>query len=488
MIGLFIWVRATGNMRTHPVTPIADRIQADEVVSVLATLLLVTFAIGQNSFGVFRSRVEARFVIASHVPPARAIAYLVARDAVLLSGRFAISIAYLLFVTIPRSVGAWQFVGDLVFVLAASMALVVAMLPRRLARRPYTTLCASVGYALAFVAIIPAIAGALDQFFARSAAAKFFRDNVPAWHPGLVLLQPNGWWITLAVGLAAVSIGVLILMTRDAYPELYDLSTKQIDMREALAGKTGFAARMEAVRGLRQSKLQRVTSASGAPPGVLIFVWRSVIEFRRRSSLRNILGGFAFWGVAGYVCARLALSRDGVFAGALIGGFANVLIILSSTAGSALAHELRRPIFWLSRAWLPERVGGFALGQWWPPCLRAFIGATGVAFAGESAGIVATVALGLPALFALLLGTGYAAFALFPDAIDQRGPLALIRIVVTYILIAPPLAFFVVLTFVFVQPLMGLVGFTVLAIVEALLLVGFAAWRLDGRIDRLAAV
>jgi hypothetical protein len=370
--------------------------------------------------------------------------------------------------------------------LSLGITFIVAMLPRRLATGAASIACAVAGYGLALCAAVPAVRGGLDQFWPHSSAALFVQSHTPAWHPGALLLGPNALWLVATLALTAGALAILIAMTRDAYPELYDLSTRQIDLRETLAGKRGFAARMEAVRALRGVKQTTAVSTNGAPPGVWIFVWRSAIEFRRRSTPRAMLLGLAFWAVVGYGLARFALSQEPMFSGTMIGVLVNTLIIFSTSASSALALEMRRPIFWLSSAWLAERFGGFALGQLWPQWLRSLVAAAGVAAGGESPLVIATVALGLPALFALLLGTGYAAFALFPNTIDQRGPMAFVRIFVTYLLLAPPLAFFLVLTFALRQPVAGLAGFALVGVVEAALLVGFAAWRLDGKIDRLA--
>ena len=485
-IGFFVWARTIGGSHAA-LAPLSDLFRADEIVSGLAAVLLATFATGKTSFGIFRSRAEARFIISSNIRPAAAVAYLIARDALLYAGRFALSASYVLFISIPRSVGALAFVLDLLMVLTFMIALTIAMVPRRLVDGIRAIACAGFGYALAVLAALPAARDLLDQFAPASAAAQFMRAHVPAWHPGALLLAPNVGWLLVTLALAAISIGVLVAMTRDAYPELYELSTAQIDLREKLGGKRGIVARLEAARSFRAAKVTNAVSTTGAPPGILVFVWRSFIEYRRQTTLRRIILDIVFWTAAGFGLARLAQSQGGVLIGALVGTLVNLLVIFSTTASGALALEMRRSIFWLSSAWLAERFIGIALARVWLQVTRAWLCALGVALGGGPSAIVASVAIGFPALFVLMTGTGFAAFALFPASIDQRGPLAILRILVTYVLLAPPLVFFGVLALALHLPTIGLAGFALLAVLESIGLIGFAAWRLDGRIDRLAA-
>lgn len=487
MVVFSIFIRAVGSTRIHVPNTFSDRVRADEVLGSVAALLLLTLAVGKSSFGVFRSRIEARLVIGSPVSPARAIAYLVARDAIVLSGRFAVSIGYVLFLTIPRSVGALPFALDLALLLVFGIAVTIALVPRRLLHGLPAAACAVVVAGLGLLAALPALRGLAIQLLPRTQVAAFFVTRVPEWHPGIILLRPNLGWLAATIGLAALAVGVLVAMTRDAYPELYALSTGAIDLRDNLSGKRGFAARIEALRASRATSLGPVTSTTNAPAGILIFVWRSFVEFLRRTQPRVRVLDAAFWAVCGYAFARFTRAEETFVVASVAGAGLSSLVVFSTATSTAVALELRRPIFWLSSAWLTERFGGLALGQLWPQVARSLIAAFGCAIGGAAANYTETIAIGLPALLTLVLGTGYALFALFPSTVDQRGPLAIVRIFVTYFLLVPPLAFLIVVDFMLGLQLVGLVGFAILAVLEGGGLVAFAAWRLDGRIDRLVA-
>jgi hypothetical protein len=164
-----------------------------------------------------------------------------------------------------------------------------------------------------------------------------------------------------------------------------------------------------------------------------------------------------------------------------------LLLFIGITATNALAGEVRRPLFWLTQTALSERLTAFAVAQVWRLILSMELVAAGLAAGGGKPLEVMFVALGLPALGALLAGVGFAAFALFPSVSDSRGPVVALRFGVSLVLVVPPFALFGIVTAVFGVAVIALAGAVLLALLEAAALIGIAAWRLDGRIDRLAA-
>ncbi len=91
------------------------------------------------------------------------------------------------------------------------------------------------------------------------------------------------------------------------------------------------------------------------------------------------------------------------------------------------------------------------------------------------------------ALLGLTRAVGVAVFALLPNALDQRGPAVLLRLVVAYALVAPPAALAAGAGWLTGSLLAACAVGLVLAAAEAGVLLGFAAWRLAGRVDRLAS-
>jgi hypothetical protein len=99
---------------------------------------------------------------------------------------------------------------------------------------------------------------------------------------------------------------------------------------------------------------------------------------------------------------------------------------------------------------------------------------------------------GVPAAVALVLylrAVGLALYSLFPSTIDQRGPLAMVRMLLTYLLAAPPAVVCAAAGFELYragmaapQALYAAVAAGIItSLVETLALVAFAAARIAGQ-------
>jgi hypothetical protein len=163
------------------------------------------------------------------------------------------------------------------------------------------------------------------------------------------------------------------------------------------------------------------------------------------------------------------------------------MVVVGVGASSTLASEVRRPLFWLSPTPLFERLSALLLARIWQTVLLFEFAAAGIALGGGRPIQTLLFALGLPVLAALLAGVGFAAFALFPSAADARGPVALLRIGFSLVILIPPLALDAVGSALFGAALPALTAAALVALIEAGALVGIAAWRLDGHVDRLPA-
>ncbi len=96
---------------------------------------------------------------------------------------------------------------------------------------------------------------------------------------------------------------------------------------------------------------------------------------------------------------------------------------------------------------------------------------------------------GAAGLLALTRAVGLAVFALLPNQLDQRGPAVMLRALLSFALVAPPVdrrrARRRARTARRSSP--ATLAGTAAAVAEAALLIVFAAWRLAGRVDRLGA-
>lgn len=474
-----LFVASRGQSGRFAAARSADLVRADYFMSALLATLAFALAGGRGAIGIFRSRAEARFIIGSPVPAPLALAYLQAREALAQGRRLLFALVYFLFAFGPRSIGPLGMVADAVFVAATVCTAAAIVVPRRLLPPAAGIACAVVGTPLVLLALLPSIRDTVAGAPMPVPFASRILAAIPAWHPGSVLLAPHPIWLIAVLAVAGAAVAVLACAGRDAYPELYALSVVRIDQlarrrlrRTAAAGPA--IAQRSAVRTLP------------APAGVLIFGWKSAIEFGRRRRPAVIGGGAVLAAAGGFVLARLTAADDGTPFVLLVGGFSNVLLVVGVGALNEIGREIRRPLFWLASTPLFERLCALALARIWPTVAAVELAAAGFALGGGTPGKTLILALGLPALVVLVAAVGFAAFALFPSSADSRGPVAVLRLVLSGAALLPPLVVFAAVA-AFIDPALGLGTSIVLAAIEAGGLIGIAAWRLDGFVDRLPA-
>jgi hypothetical protein len=95
--------------------------------------------------------------------------------------------------------------------------------------------------------------------------------------------------------------------------------------------------------------------------------------------------------------------------------------------------------------------------------------------------------IGASGLLMLTRAVGIAVFALLPSKADQRGPAVMVRALLSFALVAPPLVAGVIAGVLLGAPLAaGVLTGAVVALAETSLLVILAARRLAGRVDTLS--
>jgi hypothetical protein len=452
-IGLFWFARTVTHGRHHRSSAFRpdDVSSADFFVCSLLIGLALVFAIGRGAFGIFGSRVEARFIIGSPISAPLAIAYLQTREVISRSPRFLFSLSYFIFVFSPGRLGPPAILADLLLV-----ALIYAALRAAVVR---------------FEPPLPA------------AVTSAILGTIPAWHPGRVFLEPSLGWVLAALALAACATAILAGAGSDSYPELYALSIAQIDRLERWRARRRGAAGAATAPA---AAAQRVVAAGRwAPAGVPIYIWKSVVEFGRQRRPALIAGGYLAWCVAGFAAGNLFVRSDDAVFFAVAGTSINLILIFGVTATGAVASEVRRPMFWLADTPLYERLCALVVAQVWRPVATFEAVALGFAVGGGKPIELLFIAVGLPALVVLLAGAGFVAYALFPSAADWRGPVLALRVVLCMVFLIPPLVLFGIAAATLNVPIPALLGASLLAVFEGAVLVGVAAWRLDGHIDRL---
>jgi hypothetical protein len=446
----------------------------------IAAIAIVTFGVllahGSRFVGLFANKAEGQWIVRAPVSPFTAAIYLQVRELIRRSPRLTISFGYLAVLYLPNVVSPAGLVRDLLFFAVALIAIGGVPLPRRLARGAVAAACIVAGYVAIGYAVVALLHDAVLTLQLSGPVAAHARA-LPAWHPGSVLLEPFGpRSLAVLAGLVAIAlaaIGALGTVAADAYPELYALSVEQID-RSGRIGRGLFTRGARTVRAPARS-----ASARGAPPGVAVFVWKGWIEYTRRSATRAMVLQTAGWFAGGYVAA-LVIGRGHLQLWSTLAAVAFTLLLATTVGfGVSLGHELRRPLFWLSGASLFARLCGLLAGS----TLRyvAWFLALGLGLAAGHAApfAVALAAVAAPAVFVLLAAIGYAAYAVVPNEIDRRGPFAILRILISYVLVLPAGVAGVAAAISTGSPLTGIAAGSIAAVAEAALLLRFTARRLS---------
>ncbi len=298
------------------------------------------------------------------------------------------------------------------------------------------------------------------------------------------LLTGNALALLALYACGAALIVFTYLSGTDLYPELFAASMRVLAFRERAKRGPGTAFTMEhAYKDRNLGGPWRMIFEPMSGPWTI--AWKEWIAFLRSPSLQR-----TFWfGV-------VACSASGALFGAVAArshapleeslSFASVasnMIVIFVAMGSAigLAADLRKPLWWLGPDPLWKRLFAWTVSTSWRLGICICFGVLGWSIAMHA--LVVALA-GIPLSIAAVLylrAVGLALYALFPSTIDQRGPLAFIRAMFTYMLAAPP-AVAGILTGVLFHTLPGGIaaGIAVSGL-ETLLLVAFASQRIAGR-------
>lgn len=434
--------------------------------------------------GVFSSRTEALFLTRAHESPLVVAAYLQLRAVVVTLVRGFARFAYLIVVGVPSGSTAFALAAQLCFFAAAAAAIASIALPRALAHGAARTLMIVCGLLVCVAAAVPLLVDGL-QLLPVSAAVQRL-THIPGAHPGFVLRAIGAGdlrAIGLALAVAVVASGAFVVVARDAYPELYEISLANLEWRAARPSR-----RLRAGAAAGRLRGRAVRSAAGSlARGALALVWADALMFSRRISpaVSAFVAVLALCGGAAF--AVFSRHNPELAFGILIGTLPGLTIAVASTAGVRLAPSLRMPLFWLGSVPFAARLGAWTFASFWRDALFAGLAVTGyAALTGEIEGALVVFA-GAVALLALTRAAGVAVFALIPNQLDQRGPAVMMRSALSLWLIAPAAITGVVAAMFFAAPfLLAVVIGSASAFAESALLIVFAARRLAGRVDQLA--
>lgn len=283
----------------------------------------------------------------------------------------------------------------------------------------------------------------------------------------------------IALSLLLFCVAFLIVLAYasagDLYPELYAASVRTFDHGgRARAFAQGKATDRYALHAADRSD----TRLSGA----WIILWKEWLGFRRSKTARFSVGAtFFICLAAGVVGVFLRFGRiDATVLAGFIGPVASLVVVFTLMTSVSLATDLRKPLWWLGPDPLRVRLYAWVLSTTWRMSATALAAALTFAIAAARAdifGAVLPLALVVPIT---LRAIGLATYAVLPIPADQRGPLALLRMLIAIALILPA-SVAAVAAFIFLHSTAAAMfaAFVVLVLQDGGL-IEFASWRMNG--------
>jgi len=432
---------------------------------------------------------DARFLLGSRLSHVTVVFWLQLREAMFQGTKVFLALFFLSW-NFAASAGGFAHASVALlsaYVIAFGIRLPVFLAQRRMPRVPFAWLGAAL-VATGTLAILFPIGLA---FVSHNMNLGFIATHTAVFPPGVWIVDalagtPQAQFVLLALACAVIAAGSIA--ASDAYPELWEASSRLYARRSLVASGRGLWNR-QAWRDLRdvdhdrpQLQLEDVPSASGqhAPRGALTLVWREWIALQRSSRGLHwpvlwLLGAAVFGFLAGIAARGRPIFDILVPLVALV----NIIVIIGSQSTISLASELRRPIWWLSHSLLRDRVLTWILGSTLrigPPLVA------GVVMAGVAmhSWVIALAAgpLIAGALF-LIQSIGVASYVALPGRHDVRGPGFMLRVLITYTSLGLPAIVWALVQTVSQNEFAGAAAGLLIAVMESWLLLLFSSARLE---------
>jgi hypothetical protein len=415
----------------------------------------------------FRTGAEAVLFSNAGVRPLAIALWLQVRKLAMGSLRWFASLAYVFVVAAPAHESGSTLARALFGAVLAVGAIMCCELPSFLLARRAGFPLAPFAWALAFFGFAFAVAAVLGPRFRTPLIETLHVD--PGRFAAALLDGGAGPILDLAL-LSSFLVLSILALANDAIPELYAATQRTLAVRSRrrrFTNETTFAAAGTA-------------TVARVPAGSLALIWKDWVAFRRgRGTLRLWLFGAAFWTLCGAGTAFAAERYDDPTPLFSLAAMSATLVFLSAPFGASvgLAADLAKPLFWLSSAPLRARIAAWTFA-------RAWRGGTAIALGPLAAGIVAQdVVLGVGAL-PLSLATywslqclGVGLYAIFPNPVDSRGPMMLLRMLLTAIYVVPAVGVAALAGALEFPPLFGAIGFVLMLALEGWLVIEAASYR-----------
>ncbi len=415
----------------------------------------------------FRFRNEAMLLANSAIPPMTIAIWLQIRKLSASALRYAGSLAYVFLIFSPKSTGLEAAIRAFGASLLAIVVQMSAELPMFLLARERSRLALAIGSGL--LALVGFAYAALGFFGGERFEPIVRRIGFDPGFAARAVLEGN----PLAIAALVAVLGIFALMVRllgnDALPELYAASQQvPVSLR-----------RRRAARPDVRYSYKPADVVTRVPVGALSMIWKDWLGFKRgRGSVAVWLGGTVFWALCGIGVGIFARTYADETVLTLVGVTAVMIFIGAPLAASVrIAEDLGKPLFWLSRSPLRSRIAAWTVARSWRGAIALAIGpiAAGLflrdyALAFGALPLVAVAFWGLQSL-------GIGLYALFPNPIDARGPMMLLRMFIMLAFATPSIIAGTAVGFFTGNALLGIASATIVFAVESWVTIELASMR-----------
>lgn len=475
--GFMIFTRALTNsvQGATPIAGIPEPYASIVAWSFIGGAAILAGQATEGRVGAFASSADARFLTSSHLSPRTVAIWLQLRNSIGVMGRFLfVIVLYTVIFNKVGSMGGMSMTMALSAAFVASLAIPSLAAGRRIGAKVFGRLTMGVVAvtAIVLVALTAPLVAPHGTFDAISGAIVHLRLGAL-----LDAMLSGAGLPILALALATLAMIVLAYAcASDLYPELYAAS---------LVSFARMQRRRAFGRGRSPVKYAASIPSSTRVPfsGAWTLIWKEWLGFRRgKGFVLTLCLGLLFWcgvGMSAYAFSSKGRDDSGIFGGVFFSAL-NIVIALSATSAVTLAADLRKPLWWLSPDAVRTRIYAWTVAAAWR--LAAGIGLAMILYSALS-GNYGVLSIGLPVavIFPLALrAVSIATYAMLPAPADQRGPLAVARMLITYALVVLPLAGLLAGRYALHNWMIGAAIALVIATIQIALLVEFTAGRLSG--------
>jgi hypothetical protein len=472
-------IRARGNV-AMPMQRSPEPYASSLMFAYITFLGIVCYGAASGIAGTFSSAADARFLTGSGMSERVVVVWLQLRRSFAAMVRMILTLVlYALVVPASGTVG-----GIGIAILGGTLLTTATAIPMLKFRATAGARTAqSFSGAIAAIGILPMVILLCSTFTPSLAQAASGIERFGFGYAFNELINGNALALTALYVAAFALIAASYALGTGLYPELYASSLRMIAFREKQRRGGGAAFTMEHV--YQSGKPHRLRFVFDRLTGPWTIAWKEWMAFLRSPSMQRIflLGVFAC-GVIGAVFGNLIWrSAHPLETTMSLATSAVTMLVIFVAMGSAIAlgSDLQKPLWWMGPDPLWMRLFAWIVGTSWRLGVCLTVGLIACAIAVHDA-LVAFV--GVPIAFSTVLylrAVGLMLYAMFPSSVDQRGPLAMLRALLTYAFAAPPLIFASVagglLRSVEAAAAIGVLA----SMAETFALVAFASSRIAGR-------